>query len=304
MSGKQVKLFLVDGSAGGLTTAEIANWTGKVISAPRSDLAELLKRKEAERTGAYVLLGDDPDVLGGQRCYIGEADVIASRLRQHAGSERGKDFWSRVLIITSKDDNLTKAHGRYLEARLIRMALQAGRAHVENGTAPADPPLPEADISDMDYFLSQLLIVLPVLAINVFRGRTVPSVPAASTLEPETPPTFWLKVPRHGIEASAQQVDGEFTVLAGSTVAPFVRTKDSFAESTSSAYAAYERLHEKLREEGSIAVNGTTGTLVRDVVFSSPSTAGAIVTGRSCNGRKQWVTADGVQFGAWEDRGV
>jgi hypothetical protein len=47
MTGKQVKLFLVDGSAGGLTTAEITNWTGKVIRAPRTDLAEPLKRSEA-----------------------------------------------------------------------------------------------------------------------------------------------------------------------------------------------------------------------------------------------------------------
>lgn len=123
-------MFLVDGSAGGLTTAEITNWTGKVVCAPRSYLAELLRRSEAERTGAYVLLGDDPDALGGQRCYIGEADVIGSRLRQHAGDQRGKDFWTRVLIITSKDDNLTKAHGRYLEARLIRMAAQAGRSRL------------------------------------------------------------------------------------------------------------------------------------------------------------------------------
>lgn len=305
MSGKQVKLFLVDGSAGGLTTAEITNWTGKVISAPRSDLAELLKRTEAERTGAYVLLGDDPDALGGQRCYIGEADVIASRLRQHAGSDRGKDFWARVLIITSKDDNLTKAHGRYLEARLIRMAAQAGRAQVENGTSPGDPPLPEADISDMDYFLTQLLIIMPVLGVNVFRGRVSRSAaPGPTSQPPASSPVFWLKVPRHGISASAQQIDGEFTVMAGSSVAPFVRTKESFAVSTSSAYAAYERLHEKLREDGSIEVGGTVATLVRDVVFSSPSTAGAIVTGRSCNGRKQWVTEEGMQFGAWEERGV
>ena len=54
MSGKQVKVFLVDGSPGGLTTAEITNWTGKIVSAPRSNLAELLARDEASKTGAYL----------------------------------------------------------------------------------------------------------------------------------------------------------------------------------------------------------------------------------------------------------
>jgi hypothetical protein len=59
MGGKQIKLFLVDGTAGGLTTAEITNWTGHVLSARRSDLADLLKGDEAQRTGVCFLLGDD-----------------------------------------------------------------------------------------------------------------------------------------------------------------------------------------------------------------------------------------------------
>lgn len=84
MNGKQVKLFLVDGTPGGLTTAEITNWTGSVLSARRSDLAELLRREEAERTGAYLLLGEDEDAVGDTRCYVGEADVVATRLRAHA----------------------------------------------------------------------------------------------------------------------------------------------------------------------------------------------------------------------------
>ena len=123
MNGKQIKLFLVDGSPGGLTTAEITNWTGHVLSAARSDLAELLRRDEAQRTGAYLLLGEDEEAVGNTRCYIGEADVVAERLRYH---QREKEFWDRVVVITSKDANLTKAHGRYLESRLIELATRAG----------------------------------------------------------------------------------------------------------------------------------------------------------------------------------
>ncbi len=165
MAGKQVKLFLVDGTPGGITTAEITNWTGHVVSGPRSKLADLMTREETKRTGAYLLLGDHPTAVGETRCYIGEADEIRTRLKEHAGN-RGKDFWNRVVIITSKDANLTKAHGRYLEARLISLAVAAGRSHVENGTNPPTPSLPEADVSDMDYFVDQLKIVLPVLGIN------------------------------------------------------------------------------------------------------------------------------------------
>lgn len=116
--GKQVRIYLVDGTPGGLVTAEIMNWTGHAIAAPRSDVAELLKRPEAHKTGIYVLLGDDPEATGGTAAYVGEGDEIATRLRQHARpeSQGGKDFWDRVVIFTSKDANLTKAHARYLES--------------------------------------------------------------------------------------------------------------------------------------------------------------------------------------------
>ena len=189
MSGKQIKLFLIDGTPGGLTTAEITNWTGHVLSAGRSDLADLLKRDEAQRTGAYLLLGDDEAAVGNTRCYIGEADVVADRLRQH---QRDKDFWDRVVVITSKDANLTKAHGRYLESRLIELAARAGRVILDNGTAPTVPALPEADASDMDYFLSQLQIVLPVLGINAIRVP-LPKTSAPSLGERATSPVFHLR---------------------------------------------------------------------------------------------------------------
>jgi hypothetical protein len=63
--GKSIRLYLADSTPGGLLTAEIMSWTGHVVAAPRSDLAALLKRDETSRTGIYVLLGDDPESLGG-----------------------------------------------------------------------------------------------------------------------------------------------------------------------------------------------------------------------------------------------
>lgn len=298
MTGKQVRTFLVDGTPGGMTTAEITNWTGHVLSGRRSDLGDLLRRPEATRTGVYLLLGEDAEALGGTRCYVGEADVIADRLRTH---NRDKDFWDRVVVITSKDANLTKSHGRYLESRLIYLARQAGRVDVENGTAPPLPPLPEADVSDMDYYVGHLQIVLPVLGVNAIRVRE--AVPAPITAEGQVSPVFRLASSKAGVEARAQQVDGEFTVLAGSTVAGSVRTSARYRESTARSYAAYQALRDKLVADGSIAVETGTGTLTRDVVFTSPSTAVAIVLGRSCNGREAWIS-DGGSFGEWESRGI
>lgn len=106
---------------------------------------------------------------------------MADRLRSH---HRERDFWTRVVVITSKDTNLTKSHGRYLESRLISLAAQAGRVTLENGTAPPVRGLPEADRSDMDYFVSQLQIVLPVLGVGKAtapRRRPPPTEPNTSS---------------------------------------------------------------------------------------------------------------------------
>lgn len=297
MNGKQVKLFLVDGTPGGLTTAEITNWTGSVISARRSDLAELLRREEAERTGAYLLLGEDEDAVGDTRCYVGEADVVAARLRSHA---KEKQFWSHAVVITSKDTNLTKSHVRYLESRLIELATQAGRVTLENGTAPPRPRLPEADLSDMEYFLGQLQIVLPVLGVNAIRVRAARSSPEAPEIVES--PVFTLTSKRQNVAACAQQIDGEFIMLSGSLVVPVWHGVGN-ALSTQRAYASYRAQHEGLIADGSIIVEGGTGRTTRDIVFPSPSTAGAVALGRSCNGRVEWVSSEG-SFGAWESRGI
>lgn len=297
MSGRQIKLFLADGTPGGLTTAEITNWTGHVLAARRSDLADLLQRDEAQRTGVYLLLGDDEAAVGDTRCYIGEADVVAERLKR----QRDQEFWDRVVVITSKDANLTKSHGRYLESRLVALATQAGRVTLANGTAPPLPALPEADRSDMDYFVSQLQIVLPVLGVNAIRVRSTTPVIAMPGTRTESP-VFRLRQAKLGVDAQAQQIDGEFTVLAGSSVVPEWHGVGK-AASTLKAYASYRAQHERLLGDGTIAVEDGRGRVTRDVVFPSPSTAGAVVLGRSCNGRREWI-AGSETFGGWESRGI
>ncbi len=297
VSGKHIELFLVDGTPGGLTTAEILNWTGHVLSARRSDIGTLTIRRELVGTCVYLLLGEDED--GSVRCYVGETDDFVVRLRQH---NTRKSFWDRIVVVTSKDANLTKAHGRYLEARLIGLAKQAGRVVLDNSTEPPLPALPEAHRSDMDYFIGQLQIILPVLGIDAIRVREQKVSPTAPG-EDSISPVFRLQNKKLRVDARAQQIDGEFTMLAGSTVVPDWHGVGK-ADSTIRAYLAYRAQHQKLVTDGSIVIADGVGTLAKDVVFGSPSTAGAIAQGRSCNGRISWIADDGTTFGAWESRGV
>ena len=305
MAGKQLRLFLVDGTPGGLTTLEIVNWTGRLVAGPRSDLSQLLGREdESRRPGVYLLIGDDETAVAGTRLYVGETDEIAGRLRTHHSEVRGKDFWTRVVTITSKDDNLTKGHTRYLESRLCEIAAEAQRCSLENGTAPTRPPLPEADRSDMETFIDYVRIALPVLGVNVLRGASQPKPAVVAPADDVVSPVFELNVPKQGIAARAQQIDGEFTLLEGSVIAPGVRVSERYAASTVNAYSVYRALHQRLVDEGSVRIEDGHGVLTRNVVFSSPSTAGAVATGRSCNGRQAWHTHDGQTFAAWEERGV
>lgn len=70
----------------------------------------------------------------------------------------------------------------------------------------------------MEYFLGQLQIVLPVLGVNAIRVRATWADTAPAT--PNESPIFTLKNARQGVDASAQQVDGEFIMLSGSVVVP------------------------------------------------------------------------------------
>jgi hypothetical protein len=82
MAGVTIKLFLPKGDAQSLQTAELVNWTGKALAGPRSQLDDLLSREELTKSGVYILLGVDPDT-GKQAAYIGEAEVVRDRLKQH-----------------------------------------------------------------------------------------------------------------------------------------------------------------------------------------------------------------------------
>lgn len=315
MSGKQVRLFLVDGTPGGLMTAEIMNWTGHVLKGRREKLAEIRDRAEARRAGVYILLGED-EGQGGRLAYIGQSDDVSNRLVHH---DAKKEFWDEVVIVTSKDTNLTSAHVRYLESRLIRLAKAIGRVPLTNGNEPSGgAELPEADASDMDYFIEQVRILLPILGVDVFRGRArrapvVPLPPGAEAnpsakdadLPPgEVSPVFKL-TNRLGVDARAQVVDGEFTVLAGSRIAASMRLRDGSTASTKRQFTARSAIHRKVLEDAAEPAVGATVQLVRDFVFTSPSAAAAVVEGHAtANGRQAWATESGVVFGEWETRDV
>lgn len=291
MNGKTIRLYLVNGSPTDILTAEIINWTGKLLVCPRAQLADLAKREEVRRTGVYCLVGPDPEVAGRDAVYFGEGDNVLTRLAAHDKDE-SKDFWTRCVVIISKDQNITKSHGRYLESRLIDLAHIADRATVYNGTSPPLPPLPEPDVADMEYFLGQLQMVLPVLGFGFLQPK--PSmVGALGSASSQSSPLFTLNVV--GAVAKAREIDGTFVVLKGSTA-----RKEGLKSWTS-----YKSLRDQLVAEGSLVPSDALEyfTFAKDVEFSSPSAGAAVVNAGNMNGRTMWKRADtGETYQEWHER--
>ena len=52
--GKSIELFLVNGSADSLITAELSNWNGKAIKIPRIEVASC-DRQDFKQAGVYFL---------------------------------------------------------------------------------------------------------------------------------------------------------------------------------------------------------------------------------------------------------
>jgi len=300
-TGRSIRLFLVDGTPNGLLTAEIMNWTGHVITGPRSKLSDLVQRPEVGRTGIYFLVGPDPENSFRPLVYIGESDDVGKRLKQHNKPEEqgGKDFWEKVCLITSKDQNLTKAHVKHLESVLIAKASQMGRCTLMNNTSHQYTGLPESDLADMAFFIDQVGTILPVLGFDVLRstGKSAKLGTGAVTAGSSESPIFVRTIHKHSISARAQEIDGEFFVLAGSLAK---------AAWSKSSHSSYKTLHEQLKNDG-ILVPDASGLLKFscDQMFSSPSAAAAVISGRAANGRTTWkVEGTSQSYGEWQDTNV
>ena len=178
---------------------EVSNWTGKALAAPRTELDDLLLREESGSAGIYFLLGHDPE-NGDALAYIGEAEVIRDRLKQH----KAKDFWNSVVVFVSKDENLTKAHIRYLENRLLTDAKKAGRYRLENSNS-TNPKLPESDREDMEVFLSRVQQVLPVLGSDLL----IPISGSGKSTKPQKELICKIK----GAVARGRRTEGGFVVF-------------------------------------------------------------------------------------------
>lgn len=272
MKSATIRLFLPFGDAKSLRTAEISNWSGKAVAAPRTELEELLARPECAQAGVYILTGTDP-ATNRPRAYIGEAENVRERLRQH----RAKEFWVSAMVFVSKDDNLTKAHVRHLESRLLDSATKAGRFMLEQNQSNG-ARLPESDREDMEVFFGRIQQLLPVL------GSDILSPPAPETAKPQPGGILTTRV--KGAEARGQRTPNGFVVFKGSTAVLEQRPSAS-----SYPHAVAQRA--QLIADGILSARNGFHVFMQHVEFASPSAAGSVIHGGPVNGLLVWKTETG-----------
>ena len=267
MPSATIKLFLVHGDPKRLRTAEISNWTGKAVAGPRSEMDGVLAREEALHSGIHLLSGTDSET-GKPAVYVGEAESVRDRLRSHLG----KDFWNHAIFFISKDENLTKAHVRYLEGRLIEQARTVGRAVMMNGQASGSK-LPESDREDMEIFLQRVLQLMPVLGADAF-------VPVVAPPEGKSEHEI-LVCEIKGLRATGRLTPGGLLVLKGSQAV--------LKERPSARHYPYTlAARDELIEEGTLVSEDGHLVFTSDVEFSSPSAAATVIHGGSANGLIAW----------------
>lgn len=272
MPSATIKIFLVQGDPKRLRTAELSNWTGKAVAGPRSEFEGILSREESGSAGVYLLTGSDLE-SGKSVIYVGEAECIRDRIKAHLE----KDFWNQIIFFISKDENLTKAHIRFLEGKLIDQSRKSGRAVVANGQS-SGARLPESDREDMEIFLEKINQLLPVLGVDLL-------VPAAALAVAESEhKKLFCEI--KGIKAEGHLAPNGFIVLKGSQAVLNDRA-------SSHKWPWAMNMRQRLKEDGVLEIKGDTLIFSRNAEFTSPSAAAAVIHGGHANGLIAWKDKNG-----------
>ena len=163
--GKSIELFLDNGTADSLITAELSNWNGKAIKIPRIEIPTC-NRDDIVQAGVYFLFCKEDD--GSDSVYIGEAENVKERLVQHIRdyqSEKEKYYWNTAVIFIGRD--LNKALIRYLENRFVEIARSCHRYTVLTKNTYKNTVMKESHIAAMEEFIDNVKILINALGYKV-----------------------------------------------------------------------------------------------------------------------------------------
>ena len=278
--GETIKLYLIDGSAEGLTKCTVGGWTGVAYKIPRTSLDSCQDRSHLKQTGIYILFGKSDEEERGV-AYIGQAssrktgEGILNRLHEHIRNP-DKDYWTEAVAFTTVDDSLGQTEICYLEHEFYEIAKKANRYIVKNGNNPNSGNIEEEKESELEKYIEYAKLILGALGHKLFDPLTEASHGVSSDNPVSGFDVFYL---HRNKDVIGKRTSDGFVVLAGSPVSTKI---------TQSLSDSYRR-----KRDGLTSKTDSKGNLKEDILFSSPSAAATIMLGSMANGNTEWETESG-----------
>ncbi len=267
MKPQTIQIFLPDGIPTSIREAEITNRLVKAILFPRVKMDSIISRESVRYTGVYFLFGKDEDGTS-EMVYIGEGEDCYKRIQEH---NRKKDFWTHCVIVTTKTNEYTKTDVKYLEHFCLTQAEKIGRYKIDNSKDSQRPSLPETREHDLLDNYETAKILLATLGYPLFEDKRK----AKSSKE--------LLYCKDSI-AYGEFTDDGMLIHKGSKCV---------IEATPSARPWIINLRKSLLKDGVLIEKDNYLIFVNDFILASPSTAAAVILGRSANGWVEWKNKDG-----------
>lgn len=273
--GKSIELFLANGTADSLITAELSNWNGMAIKIPRIEVKEC-QREDIKGAGVYFLFCKEED--DSDSVYIGESETVYERLLQHIAeynADKEKFYWTTAVIFLGRD--LNKALIRYLEDQLVQTARECKRFKVLTKNTYSKTVMKDSHIAAMQEFIDNIKVVINALGYKLLE-------PTVQTKQESDTKNEMLFLSMGKAKATGVITSEGFVLLAGSVVNEKVSEK-----SLSKGAIALRR---KIFETGKVKDLTTT----EDIIFSSSSAAADFVAGYSISGPANWKNAEGMSL--------
>ena len=269
MKPKTIETFLPTGDP---LEIQILNETTSVIKIIHINQNQIEQHKNRiDCNGCYILYGKDEDEQ--EKIYIGEADNVFKRLKQH---KKNKDFWNYAFIIAHIGNKFDKVNLHFLENLMIKETLSAGRFIVENGNLGQENNITENKQAESINFFEDIKLILHTLGLNLFK-------PKNNKINVTDDNTFYFKGSELGFEAKAIYENDELTVLKGSTAVLNLQKSNT-----------KHKLQNKLILENVLKEENGYFVFQEDYTFDSPSASGCIVSGRNANGWITWKNTNNV----------
>lgn len=181
-----IEIFSTSGDPQGIRIIQKSNWSGVGVVFPRESISDVIKEEHARRPGVYILVGD----LAEETVYIGEADPVSTRLKQHLQ----KDWSWGVFFVDSH--GLGKTEVQFLESELVRIAQENDTSILMNRNVPGQPNMTRQAQAAATVFLNEMMLILPMIGIKAFTTPKSPKLkdevdPEVKVIDKPTSGSSW-----------------------------------------------------------------------------------------------------------------